>query len=200
MRKRETVRLTITAVFAAILIIQTFVPNIGYIRILPALPAITTIPLTIAIYSTLLGPKAGSLFGLFWGLTRLIVAYTQPGDLVSLMLFQNPIISLVPSIVAGFLPGWIAKITHRNKLAYVLSGASASISNTLLVICLTSLFFMNNSATLMKYLGNTNGSKSLFIVLLVALGGNGIAEAIFTAILTPVIAIPVHKALKRFNS
>lgn len=41
--------MTILAVFVALLIVQTFVPNVGYIRILPALPAITTIPLTIAV-------------------------------------------------------------------------------------------------------------------------------------------------------
>ena len=54
MRREETRRMTITAVFAAILIMQTFVPNIGYVRIIPALPAITTIPMTIAIYGTLM--------------------------------------------------------------------------------------------------------------------------------------------------
>ncbi len=109
MRREETKRMAITAVFAALLIIQTFVPNIGYIRIVPALPAITTIPLTIAVYGTLMGPKAGFIFGLFWGITRLIVAYTQPGDMVSLMLFQNPVISLVPSILAGYFPGIIGR-------------------------------------------------------------------------------------------
>ena len=31
MRREETRRMTITAVFAAILIMQTFVPNIGYV-------------------------------------------------------------------------------------------------------------------------------------------------------------------------
>ena len=60
MRREETKRLAITAVFAALLIIQTFVPNVGYIRIIPALPAITTIPITIAVYGTLMGPFLGN--------------------------------------------------------------------------------------------------------------------------------------------
>ena len=110
MKRKEITNMTITAIFIALLIVQTFVPNIGYVRILPALPAITTIPLTIAIYGTIMGPKWGSMFGLVWGLTRLIVAYTQPGDMVSLLLFQNPIISLVPNILAGYFPGAITKI------------------------------------------------------------------------------------------
>lgn len=130
MRRKETTRLTITAIFAAILILQTFVPNIGYVRILPTLPAITTIPLTIAIYGSLMGAKSGLLFGLFWGITRLVVAYTQPGDMVSLMLFQNPIISLVPSIIAGWLPGLISKRMHDKEISYILSGAVTSLANT----------------------------------------------------------------------
>ncbi|GAA3634814.1 ECF transporter S component [Lactobacillus hamsteri] len=197
MRKKETTRLTITAIFAAILILQTFVPNIGYVRILPTLPAITTIPLTIAIYGSLMGPKSGLLFGLFWGITRLIVAYTQPGDMVSLMLFQNPIISLVPSIVAGWLPGLIGKYMHQEEIGYILSGAVTSLANTFLVIGLTSLLFMNNAASLIKYLGNTTGSNSLFIVLIVALGINGVVESVFTAVLTPIIVLPLKKVLKR---
>ena len=56
MRREETKRLAITAVFAALLIVQTFVPNVGYIRIIPALPAVTTIPMTIAVYCPLMRP------------------------------------------------------------------------------------------------------------------------------------------------
>lgn len=71
MKHLQTQELAITAIFIALLLIQTFTPNIGYIRILPTLPAITTIPLTIAVYSSLMGYKQGSKLGFFWGLTRL---------------------------------------------------------------------------------------------------------------------------------
>ena len=194
MRRKETARLTITAVFVALLLLQTFVPNIGYIRIIPALPAITTIPLTIAIYSSLMGPKAGLGFGLFWGITRLFVAYTQPGDIVSLLIFQNPVISLVPSIIAGWLPGLIVKVIKRKDIGFIFAGLVASLTNTFLVILLTSLFFMNNATVLTSHLGNNTGSNTLFIILVAALGLNGILEAIFTGIVTPIVAIPLRKA------
>lgn len=196
MRNKETSRLTITAIFAAILILQTFVPNIGYVRILPTLPAITTIPLTITIYSSLMGPRAGTYFGVFWGLTRLVVAYTQPGDMVSLLLFQNPLISLIPSIFAGFLPGLIVKKLKQNKASYILAGAVASLINTILVIGLTSILFMNNSGVLLKNLGGSS-NQALIIVLIAALGLNGIIEAIFTAIVTPIIVLPLKKVFSR---
>ena len=200
MRREETRRMTITAVFAAILIMQTFVPNIGYVRIIPALPAITTIPMTIAIYGTLMGPKAGLGLGLFWGITRLIVAYTQPGDMVSLMLFQNPVISVVPSVLAGFFPGLISKAmgkTNYAKLGYILSGAVTSLTNTIMVILLTSIFFMHDPASLLHYLGNYNSSTPLILILITALGANGVIEAIFTALVVPVIVTPLNLVLKR---
>lgn len=199
MRRKETARLTITAVFVALILLQTFVPNIGYIRIVPALPAITTIPLTIAIYSSLMGSKAGLGFGLFWGITRLFVAYTQPGDIVSLLIFQNPVISLVPSIIAGWLPGLIVKVIKRKDIGFIFAGLVASLTNTFLVILLTSLFFMNNATVLTSHLGNNTGSNTLFIILVAALGLNGILEAIFTGIVTPIVAIPLRKAFVRLQ-
>lgn len=199
MRKTETTRLTITAIFVAILLLQTLVPNIGYIRLLPALPTITTIPLTVALYSCLMGSKAGVGFGIFWGLTRLFVAYTQPGDMVSLILFQNPIISLVPSIIAGWLPGLIVKLMKGEKISFLVAGVTASLTNTFLVIGLSSLLFMNHAASLMKYLGNTSNSQSLFLVLVAALGMNGIVEASFTGLFTPVIGLPLEKVFRKYK-
>ena len=200
--RKEITNLTITAVFIALLFIQTFVPNVGYVRILPSLPAITTIPLTIAVYGTLMGPKWGVGFRLVWGLTRLVVAYTQPGDMVSLLLFQNPVISLVPSILAGFFPGLISqkfknRDAHIQKIGYMLSGAVASLTNTILVILLTDLMFMSNSSTLTSYLGHFSQSTPLLAILVTALGFNGLVEAIFNAILVPIIVTPLNLVLKR---
>lgn len=200
MRREETKRLTITAVFAAILIIQTLVPNIGYIRIIPTLPAVTTVTLTVAVYSILMGPKAGFFFGLFWGITRLIVAYAQPTDLVSLMLFQNPVIAIVPRVFAGYFPGIIVKYFYKtkySKLGYVLAGAVAALTNTILVIVLTSLFFMHDPASLVHHLGNYTPSSPLILILTTALGFNGVLEAIFTAIITPILVRPLKIIMKR---
>lgn len=202
MKRENTVKLAITAVFLAILILQTFVPNIGYIRILPALPAITTVPLTVAVYSSLLSPSYGIVFGLIWGLTRLIVAYTQPGDMVSLLLFRNPIIALVPSLFAGFLPSLLTNyFTQKNleikKWVYALNGCIASIANTVLVIVLASLFFMKNPNELIANIGNFTAGMPLFLVLLTSLGINGLIEAIFTALVTPLVVSPLHYIMER---
>lgn len=204
MHREQTKNLAITALFVAIFLLQTFVPNIGYIRIIPALPAVTTAPLTVAVYSLLMGPMAGTVFGVFWGLLRWILAYTQPGDIVSLMLFQNIFISFIPSIFAGLLPGLFGKFfqTKRKKVkeaGYAAAGAVTSLTNTILVISLTSLIFMNNSTKLIGYIGNFSKDTSLIEVLIIALGMNGLIETIFTALVTPLIVIPMKMVLKRIK-
>ncbi len=68
MINKKTFRIAISAIFVAIILVQTFVPYIGYIRILPGLPSITTIPLTVALAGCLMGPGFGTSSCLFWGL------------------------------------------------------------------------------------------------------------------------------------
>ena len=196
MRKQETQKIALTAIFSAILLLQTFVPLIGYIRIVPGLPAVTTVPLTIAIYACLMGPKAGALFGLFWGITRLIMAYTAPSDLITIMLFQNPLIALLPRAAAGLIPGLIARKKNAGTLTYLFAGMSASLANTLLVILLTDLCYLQNSAKLVTSLGVAT-DKPLILILLIALGSNGILELIFTGVLTPIILKPLTRILRK---
>lgn len=201
--KRSNVQvMAITAIFFAILILQTFVPNIGYVRILPTLPAITTIPLTVAIYACLMGPKYASLFGLLWGCLRLVVAYTQPGDIVSALLFRNVFISLIPSILSGLFASVISLLFHRlndkaQHFGYILSGGVAAFTNTFFVILLTTIFFLNSPQLLVGHLGVGNTNQSLLLVLFSVLGINSFAEVIFTAIMTPLIVVPMKKVLLR---
>ena len=200
MRQKRVQTMTIGAVFIAILIIQSFIPYLGYIRILPGLPSITSNPLTVALAGVLLGTGFGTWIGLIWGILSLILAYTQPGDLVSLMLFQNPIIAIVPRAAAGFAGGMIAQAAKNKSkgqaaVIYGLAGIATSAINTLLVIGLTSLFFMKNSDALLHGLGQANNQAPLITILLVALGTNGIVEAIFTGFITPFIALPIKRFL-----
>lgn len=198
MRRKETVNLTITAVFTAILLLQTFVPNIGYIHLLPGLPAITTVPLTVALYASLMGIRAGSLFGLFWGITRLVMAYAQPSDMVTILLFQNPLIAIVPRFFAGFIAGITEKVlaNKNQRIAGFLTGFLTSFTNTALVIILASLVFMHDPASLTKYLNLSASGQPLIMILLAALGVNGLVEMIFTGVLTPII-LPALKIIRK---
>ncbi len=188
MISKKTFRIAISAIFVAIILVQTFVPYIGYIRILPGLPSITTIPLTVALAGCLMGPGFGASIGLFWGLLSMFVAYTQPGDIVSMLLFR----------IAGMI-GRAAKDDSKfqKTVVYTITGLCTSLTNTLLVVGITSLWYMRDPSVLLHSLGQTQNSAPLVAILISVLGINGIVEAIFTAVLTPAIVMPLKQVMKR---
>lgn len=202
MINKKTFRVAISAIFVAIILVQTFVPYIGYIRILPGLPSITTIPLTVALAGCLMGPGFGVSIGLFWGLLSMFVAYTQPGDIVSMLLFRNILIALVPRTAAGFIAGMIGRAAKddskfQKTVVYTITGLCTSLTNTLLVVGITSLWYMRDPSVLLHSLGQTQNSAPLVAILISVLGINGIVEAIFTAVLTPAIVMPLKQVMKR---
>ncbi|MBP2058433.1 putative membrane protein [Lactobacillus colini] len=199
MNHNKTQRLAIAAIFIAIIIIQIFVPYVGYLTIIPGLPAITTLPLTLAIAGSLLGPKFGFSLGLFWGILSMVLAYTQPSSMVSLILFRNPLIAILPRAGAGLVAGLIGMFS-KNKgqsVIYVLAGILGALTNTILVVCLSSLIFMTHPEALLNALGQAHNNGTLIWILLVALGTNGILEAIFAGIFTPIIVLPLQKVFTR---
>ncbi|QNQ82678.1 ECF transporter S component [Lactobacillus sp. PV037] len=201
MIRKKIQRLTIAAIFVAIILLQTFVPYIGYLHLIPGLPAVTTIPLTIAIAASLMGVSFGGWLGFFWGALRLILAYVQPSDVLSLLLFQNPLIAVLPRAVAGVVGGLVAKLakgkSNPKRLIYFLVGVVTSLTNTLGVIVMTTLVYMWHPGNLLHALGQTNNSNPLLLILFTALGINGIGEMIFTGILTPIIVIPLKRSVER---
>lgn len=203
MRNKKTLDLTLIAIFAALIILQSVIPNLGYIRIIPALPSISTLVLTVSIAGALLGPKSGLILGTFTGLMSLFVAYTQPADPLSLMLFQNVVIAVVPRALMGLFSGLVASAFKKNKnkavvvFGYALSGFVTAATNTLLVIAFTSLFFMGDPTMVTGKLGMLSNNSPLIWILLTVLGFNGIVEATATAIFTPIITLPLAKVFNR---
>jgi integral membrane protein len=190
-KNQKARNLAISAIFFALLLLELFIPNIGNIYLFPAMPAVTTIPLTIAIYSVLLGARAGMGLGIVWGVISMFLAYTRPTSLVSIFLFQNPIIAIIPRALSGYLAGIVA--LKNNRLYYCLSGLISSLTNTVFVIILASVILTGNQE-LLAHLGHTNGN--LLVLLTSALAFNGILEAIFSAILAPIILKPLIKIMQ----
>lgn len=56
---------------------------------------------------------------------------------------------------------------------------------------------MHDPASLTHYLGNYSSGTPLILILIMALGMNGLVEAIFTAIVVPVIVTPLNLVMKK---
>ncbi|MBW4803194.1 ECF transporter S component [Loigolactobacillus coryniformis] len=195
MQKNKAYRISILAMFIAIIIIQNFVPLFGYIPL--GLLDLTTIHITVIIAAIILGPKDGALVGGAWGLITFIRAFTSPTSPLAPLVFTNPVVSIVPRILIGLVAGWLF-IWLQRKIkrtpAMMLAALVGALVNTILVLGLIYLFY-RTPAVAQAY-GTADVSR-LGGLLLVVVATNGIPEAILAAVVAPLICTPLLRFRKQ---
>ncbi|EJN55530.1 ECF transporter S component [Loigolactobacillus coryniformis] len=195
MQNNKSYRISILAMFIAIIIIQNFVPLFGYIPL--GLLDLTTIHITVIIAAIILGPKDGALVGGAWGLITFIRAFTSPTSPLAPLVFTNPVVSIVPRILIGLVAGWLF-IWLQRKIkrtpAMMLAALVGALVNTILVLGLIYLFY-RTPAVAQAY-GTADVSR-LGGLLLVVVATNGIPEAILAAVVAPLICTPLLRFRKQ---
>ncbi|MBG9984838.1 ECF transporter S component [Aerococcaceae bacterium DSM 111022] len=190
-RTRENV---LIAIFAAIIILQTWVPFLGYIA-LPTL-SLTIIHITVIVVTLLKGTKAGVIIGAVWGINSLLRAVFI-GNPIERMIFMNPLISILPRmlmpLVIGLLSNWMLKNKVSTKVRASILGFLGSLLNTVFVLGMIGLF---SADQYLELLGRSSGSN-IWIVLMSIVTLNGIPEAIVSTILTPILTLTLDKIVKR---
>ncbi len=192
MAKRESKikTLTLTAIFIAIITVMTFVPYTGYIKLGPV--EITTLHIPVIIGAVVLGKKGGFLLGTAWGILCVIKAFAT-GDPI----FVNPLISLVPRMIDGFLVGFVADLLRGRvnlKVYSIICGALGSLVNTVLVLGAIALFAAD---TFILWFGldpeqSLTVAETLRNILLVVAGTNGVVELVLAIFLTPILTSAIN--------
>lgn len=192
--KKKTLRLNMLAMFIAIILLQTSIPLIGYIPIGPL--EITIIPMTVVVATILLGTVDGAIVGGVWGFITFVRAFVWPTSPLAAIVFVNPLISVIPRImigvVAGFTYTYFKKHLKSQTVGISIAAVLGSLTNTILVLGLIYVFYKAKAPQLYQI-----NIKELLPYLLGVVGTNGIPEAIFSGIVTPLIAIPVKKIFDR---
>lgn len=192
--KKNTLRLNMLAMFIAIILLQTSIPLIGYIPIVPL--EITIIPMTVVVATVLLGTVDGAIIGGVWGLTTFVRAFVWPTSPLAAIVFVNPIISVIPRIMIGVVAGmtytYLKKHLKSQAASISVSAVLGSLTNTVMVLGLIYLFYKAKAPQLYQI-----NIKELLPYLLGVVGTNGVPEAIFSGIVTPLIAVPVKKIFDR---
>ena len=116
MKDKRIFEMVLFSSFTAIILIMALVPFLGYITFIPGFASLTIIHIPVIIGMMVLSFKyAMGLFTVF-GLSSLMIAWIRPGGPVDYA-FQNPLISVVPRILAGVLAYLvffgIKEINHR---------------------------------------------------------------------------------------
>ena len=196
MKNKTNVRsMALMALLAAIICILAFTPFIGYIPLGFTRATIVHIPVIIA--SLLLGPKKGAALGFLFGLTSFINNTMNPTP-TSFMFtpffslgetsgnFSSLIICFVPRILVGVVPYYVYQFCQKlskkeeiSQIGLILSGIYGSLTNTLLVMNLTFIFFKEEYA-----LANNKTVSAVYGFILSIIGINGVPEAIIAGILT----------------
>lgn len=201
----RTLRMTQLAVLSAIIILMTFVPYLGYISYGPGL-SITLIHIPVMIGAIVLGPSAGAALGTVWGVSCIIKAVTAPPSPLDAAIFWNPLVSLIPRILAGLLAGLAfravlaisRRITRRDSAGKAAQGVSAGIAaavgsvvNTVLVLGAIYLLYGTQFGAELGI--NMVSFGGLLDYIMLAFAANASLEAAACVI----VCVPVYYALER---
>ena len=185
-KKQKLVRLVLCALFAALIVVMTFTPYLGYITV--GVIEITTLHIIVILSATILGAKYGALIGGVWGLTCIIRAFQ-----LGFIPFQNPMVSLVPRVIVGVVAGLVFYALSKTKLKKPISlGASAflaTLTNTVLVLGSLEIF-----GGFEQLFGEN--AKPIEVIIATLIGTNGLIEMICAIILVPSLYMATEKMLK----
>lgn len=191
------------ALLTAIILLLAFTP-IGFIK-LPAGLSITIIGVPVIIGAITLGPAGGAVLGAVFGLSSFAQAFGL--ERFGTTLFHiNPIGTFVTCMIPRVLMGWLTglifqalkRIDRTRFISYLITSLAGSLLNTVLFMTSLMIFFYNNAdfQNLIKGLNAAN----VFILAVLMVGVNAIAEVIVCGILGTAIAKPLEKYVIRNNA
>lgn len=193
MTKRITVKqLTLLSIFTALIIIQTYTPMLGYIKFLAV--DFTIIHITVIIGAILLNNLLlSTILGGIWGITSMIYAYQSAGILNPL--FYNPLISVVPRLIVGFVAFLVFKTLSKKGNLIVAATTSAILSTLTNTILVLGGFYLFGSAFISTTMGYSS-SEQVFIFVLSLITSNTLLEIIAAAVVVPAIIKPLQRFIK----
>ena len=160
---KKSINLVLTAVFAAIILMLTLIPNLGFIRIGIVAITILHIPVLIAVFIL---PFFYSLFiGFTFGIASLVAAFmygTTPLDIA----FQNPVVSVLPRILFVEIAYGIRKLFYIIRKKMPKYENIISIFLTYIIYVIFSIFLPKG----IKSIKNSANEELLFLIFTSILG------------------------------
>lgn len=185
-KKQQLVRLVLCALFAALIVVMTFTPYLGYITV--GVIEITTLHIVVIFGAMVLGAKYGAILGGVWGLTCIARAFQ-----FGIIPFQNPMVSLVPRIVVGLVAGLVflglSKTKCKKPISLGISALAGTVTNTILVLSFLQIF--GGFETLFG-----EAAKTLDVIIATLISTNGLIELISAVIIVPSLYMATQKYFK----
>ena len=198
----ETIRsMVIDAMFIAIILIMTFVPNVGYITITPLI-SFTLLHLPVLLGAGLFGWKKGFFLGFIFGCSSYIQAAT--GGVAGLnLLFAYPWVAIPPRAIFGLLAGIafsLIRKLHKGGIKGLYLGLAAALLtllHTVLVFGDLLIFFPEQVGGLLTSSTPLAEGTALTFFLVIVIGMAG--EMALSAFLIPPLTLAIVKAAPRLT-
>lgn len=188
-KNKRITRITINAMMLAIILLMSFIPQLGYIEI-PGFTSLTLIGLVVLIGAYLLPFYGGIFLGTVFGLTSLIVSLTTGAGNVMNIPFQNPLISLLPRVIFGLLTS-ITFYFVRNKFYY---------NKKLLPLMIgIASFLLSAIHSLMVLLLLVAFKQMGWPLFLTTISLNSVVEALLALIIVPMVAMSLYQLVPKYN-
>lgn len=187
----QTRRMTQLAILIALEAVLTFTP-LGFIMIPPI--SITLLHIPVIVGAILMGPSAGGVLGLAFGLFSMLKASTtaaSPADMAfSPFLSGSPLSSVVmcilPRVLLGMVAGGLYLLLSRKVKSDAVSMGVSAVASTFLhsmmVLGLLSILFQ---------------ALPLKDVIAALIGVNCLLEMLAAAVVAAAVCKPLKKALRR---
>lgn len=190
--KNRNYSFVLLSIFISIIILQTFIPILGYIPV--GIMNATIIQVTVAIGAIVLGYKKGMILGLFFGLSSLVKNTLTPNPSSFLFSpfietingyrgsYKSLIISILPRVIVGFIAGIIYLLLSKKykKISLILAGLFSSLTNSVLVLSFIFIFYAKEYSGLRNI---TYSFNTLIYSIMGIIFTQGILEAIISSIL-----------------
>ncbi len=187
---KSNLRIAETGILSALIIAMTFVPYIGYISYGGL--SITLIHIPVIIGACLLGIKGGLTLGSVWGISCMIKALLAPPTPLEGIIFKNPLVSVLPRILAGLAAsGIFILLQNKTKIKYISAVISGCVVNTVLVMGAIYLIYGEKYSAELGISSVSFGGMTNYIIA--AFGINAIIEIIVAAVIT----LPTVSALNK---
>ena len=196
----KTLKLTVYALFLAIMLVMGLVPGLGFIPTPVAGIVIIQVPVILASY--FLGYKGGMFFGLVFGITSIINCFIQPDVFAAIIMNAGGIKTIGLMIICLVIPRVLIGLTTRatydlisrfDKTRLRSMGLSAFIGTLTNTVFFLGAFYLFAREACMTGFGAAN-EKALFDMMLGVVTFNGVIEAVTSVVLCTAIG----QALYRF--
>ena len=175
------------AIIIAIIGVMSYVPYVGYITVGPI--SITTIHIAVLFFAWMFGWREGLVAGLAFGMFSLFKALSMPSGAID-YLFINPIVSVLPRLLFGFISGLVFDVLRLVKQPRVRFLADV------IVVPVMTLFHSLLTLSILYGMYHTSdalSSFSYFQIIGTILTINGAIEIGSATVVVPLLILPLKQ-------